>query len=105
MPPRRATSPYPQGSGNRVAVSGDIYDDLYNARNQSLHGNPVTGRNLRYRRTSEHLDLVSPAPLVFNVAVLSYLDGKVGDGPAMPERFRGGLLKYVAGSMRRRSRR
>jgi hypothetical protein len=91
-----------RGQTYRVSLAADIYDDLYAARNSFMHGNPVTTRDLRYRRSGTRLQLAQLAPLVFNVALLSYLEGKVGGGPIVPQAFEADWQEYARERLRRR---
>ena len=67
---------------SRVTLPEKFYDDLYRARNQFLHGNPVTSAVLRYRQSLRYVQLQFIAPVLYNAALLSFLDGKVRGGPS-----------------------
>ena len=67
----------------RVTLPEKFYDDLYRARNQFLHGNPVTPAVLRYKRSLRHVPLQCIAPVLYNAALLSFLGGRVPGGPSV----------------------
>jgi hypothetical protein len=58
-----------KGTPYKVALLGLIYEDLYNARNSFMHGNPVTGQQLLYRQEAKRPHLLRLAPVVFNLAL------------------------------------
>jgi hypothetical protein len=68
-----------------------LYDDLYAARNDFMHGNSVTGRDVRYRRSSRHVPLMTVAPVLYNIALLSFLKGQIPDGPEAADALPGGV--------------
>jgi hypothetical protein len=63
-----------QGSKVRVSLPEALYDDLYWARNQFLHGMPVRPVMLRYRRSKAYVPLARVAPVLFNAALVSHLN-------------------------------
>jgi hypothetical protein len=71
-----------------------LYDDLYWARNQFLHGMPVRPAALHYRRSNKYARLADVAPVLFNSAVVSKLTScGVGGGPMAYDKL---TLKTVA---------
>jgi hypothetical protein len=70
------------GSKFRATLPEALYDDLYWARNQFLHGMPVRGAVLHYRQSSKYSDLIDVAPVLLNAALVSRLDSlRVPGGP------------------------
>jgi hypothetical protein len=65
----------------RATLVERIYDDLYNARNAFLHGNPVSARTLRFDRRGDRPSLVTLAPALYHGALLAFLQNKVPGGP------------------------
>lgn len=63
-----------QGAKVRVTLPEALYDDLYWARNQFLHGMPVRGTMLRYRQSKDYAPLLNIAPALFNAALVAYLN-------------------------------
>jgi hypothetical protein len=59
-----------------------LYDDLYWARNQFLHGMPVRPAMLHYRQSSTYAPLINVAPVLFSAALVSYLNRiRIPGGP------------------------
>lgn len=58
----------------RVTLSEALYDDLYFARNQFLHGMPVRGAMLNYRQSAKYEALQKIAPVLFNAALVAHLN-------------------------------
>jgi hypothetical protein len=63
----------------RVTLPEALYDDLYWARNQFLHGMPVRSGMLHYRQSKAYAPLARIAPVLFNAAWVSYLN-QIGIG-------------------------
>jgi hypothetical protein len=57
----------------RVSLPEAAYDDLYWARNQFLHGMPVSQTTLHYRQSKGRQPLVRIAPVLYNLALLAFL--------------------------------
>lgn len=57
----------------RVTLPEALYDDLYWARNQFLHGMPVRPAMLHYRQSTAYASLANIAHVLFNAALVSYL--------------------------------
>jgi hypothetical protein len=72
-----------RGNRIRVTLPEALYDDLYWARNQFLHGEPVRRQMLHYRNSGAYVSLTDVAPVLFNAALVSDLD-RIGvpGGPA-----------------------
>jgi hypothetical protein len=62
-----------QRSRVRVTLPEALYDDLYWARNQFLHGMPVRRAMLHYRQSDMYAPLINIAAVLFNAALVSYL--------------------------------
>jgi hypothetical protein len=78
---KRHTISY-QGTKVRVTLPEALYDDLYWARNQFLHGMPVRPPMLRYRQSKDYAPLLNIAPALFNAALVAYLNRSgVAGGP------------------------
>jgi hypothetical protein len=58
----------------RATLPEALYDDLYWARNQFLHGMPVRAPMLRYRQSNDYGALTEVAPVLFNAALVSRLN-------------------------------
>jgi hypothetical protein len=59
-----------------------LYDDLYWARNQFLHGNAVNEKVLHYRKSEKFYPLNRIAPVLYSAALVSFLDEvKIPGGP------------------------
>jgi hypothetical protein len=58
----------------RATLPEALYDDLYWARNQFLHGMQVLPAMLRYRQERAYVPLANVAPVLFNAALVSYLN-------------------------------
>jgi hypothetical protein len=58
----------------RVTLPEALYDDVYWARNQFLHGMPVRSATLRYRQSRACVPLANVAPVLFNAALVSHLN-------------------------------
>jgi hypothetical protein len=66
----------------RATLPEALYDDVYWARNQFLHGMPVKGRMLHYRQSTAFAHLTHIAPVLFNVALLTFLQRlRIAGGP------------------------
>jgi hypothetical protein len=71
-----------QGKKIRVTLPEALYDDLYWARNQFLHGMPVRRSMLQYRQSKQYAELTDVAPVLFNAALVSRLNSLgVAGGP------------------------
>jgi len=86
------------GKRFRATLSEALYDDLYWARNQFLHGMPVRPTTLRYKQSSKGVPIANVAPVLFNLALLSYLN-QIGV-PGGPMDFKKLTLKNVGKYMR-----
>ena len=62
------------GNKFRATLPEALYDDLYWARNQFLHGMPVRPDMLRYRQSNKYIGLIDVAPVLFNAALVSRLN-------------------------------
>jgi hypothetical protein len=62
------------GNKFRATLPEALYDDLYWARNQFLHGMPVRPAVLHYRQSNEYIGLIDVAPVLFNAALVSRLN-------------------------------
>jgi len=101
-PPRTFSIPFP----------ALVYDDLYRARNAFMHGNPVTALDLLFRRSGKYPPLIVLAPLLYSVALRTYLRSTltVLDDEWIDERWFGlgkieeALLAVRNGSATRRRR-
>jgi hypothetical protein len=87
-----------QGTKIPATLPEAMYDDLYWARNQFLHGMPVRAAMLRYRQSNAYLPLANIAPVLFNAALVSFLN-RVGI-PGEPMDFGKLTLKNVAKYMK-----
>lgn len=58
---------------NRCSFVAYAYSELYNARNSFMHGNAVSGRDLRFRKHSTSRSLLEIAPVIYNVALRAYM--------------------------------
>jgi hypothetical protein len=65
----------------KVSLVEKIYEELNNARNDFLHGNPVSALTLRFGRRGNRPSLVTLAPALYHGALLAFLHGKVPGGP------------------------
>ncbi len=63
-----------RGQRRRATLPEALYDDLYWARNQFLHGMPVTTGTLHFRQSPSLRMLTQIAPILYNVALVSMLD-------------------------------
>jgi hypothetical protein len=62
------------GNKFRATLPEALYDDLYWARNQFLHGMPVRPAVLHYRQSNDYKGLIDVAPVLFNAALVSRLN-------------------------------
>jgi hypothetical protein len=62
------------GNKFRATLPEALYDDLYWARNQFLHGMPVRPNMLHYRQSDRYTALSDVAPVLFNAALVSRLN-------------------------------
>jgi hypothetical protein len=62
------------GNKFRATLPETLYDDLYWARNQFLHGMPVRPGMLHYRQSKQYPRLTDVAPVLFNAALVSRLN-------------------------------
>jgi hypothetical protein len=94
-----------KGTKVRVNLVQKLYKELYDTRNDFLHGNPVKGNRLFPFKNRKAPPLLALAPLLYKVALLSFLskfrdkppetDGPTRDVKAMiyEGNLRKGLLK------------
>ena len=61
------------GKRRNVNLAQKLYKELYDTRNAFLHGNPVTSNRLRPFRNKKVQHITRFAPLLYKVALLSYL--------------------------------
>jgi hypothetical protein len=61
------------GSQFRVNLVQKLYKELYDTRNAFLHGNPVRPTRLLALKNKHKLSITSFAPLIYKVALLSFL--------------------------------
>lgn len=59
--------------GTSVSFVGKLYEELYHARNDFLHGNPVTAGSIFPIITSRTVGFQSVAPLVYGAALFAFL--------------------------------
>ena len=85
--PRLTEKSFVVSVGKEVQASlvEKIYDDLHDARNAFLHGNPVSEDTLRFDRNPNKVSLVELAPILYHGALLAFLVGKVSGGPEDPQ--------------------
>jgi hypothetical protein len=69
----RLTYTYEYNGSHRTNFAGVIYDEMYRARDDFMHGNPVTQRNLRLRRSRRYAPLWVIAPVEYNIALRAYM--------------------------------
>jgi len=69
------------GKRHQVNYACKLYADLYKARCDFLHGNPVTAGNMFPSRERKGPILLHCAPLVYRVALLEFLGFGTGDRP------------------------
>jgi hypothetical protein len=62
------------GNRFRATLPEALYDDLYWARNQFLHGMPVRPAMLHYRQSNDYARLTDVAPVLFAAALVSRLN-------------------------------
>jgi hypothetical protein len=62
------------GNKFRATLPEALYDDLYWARNQFLHGMPVRRAVLHYRQSNDYRGLIDVPPVLFNAALVSRLN-------------------------------
>ena len=86
-----------QGNRIRATLPEALYDDLYWARNQFLHGMPVRPAMLRYRQSKTYAPLANVAPVLFNAALVSYLNriGIAGEPMAFEKLTVKNMVKYM----------
>jgi len=63
-----------KGKGYRVSLPERLYKELYDTRNEFLHGNPVTPNRLHPFRDKRRPVITRFAPLLYKVALLSFLE-------------------------------
>jgi hypothetical protein len=80
----------------RATLVEALYDDLYAARNFFLHGMPVTGSTLHYRASARYVSLVRVAPVLYALALLTFLEGAQVPGGPMHELPLGNVRDDVA---------
>ena len=82
------------GSGKALAPRINacwLYGELYRARNDFLHGNPVDDSTLRANKTGQRLFLL--APLLYRMALTAFLQMRVPK--ATPENDLAAVRKYT----------
>lgn len=84
----------------RATLPEALYDDLYWARCQFLHGMPVQATTLRYRQSKAYARLTDVAPVLFNAAVVSFLNS--AGIPGAPIDFDKVTTKNIARQMKSR---
>ena len=72
-PLRTAKYMLKKGSTMRVNYIQKLYAELYRARNEFLHGNPVTAGNLFPAKEQSQPLLLHCAPLIYRAAITSFL--------------------------------
>jgi len=86
------------GTKFRATLPEALYDDLYWARNQFLHGMPVRRAMLRYRQSKGYAELTDVAPVLFNAALVSQLNSlRV---PGAPMDFNNVTIRTIAKYMK-----
>jgi hypothetical protein len=60
------------GRATRTILPRAVYAQLYRARNDFLHGEPVSNRSLRLKRTRTHLFEVAPS--LYRLALTAFID-------------------------------
>ena len=63
-----------RGTESRCNLVQRLYKDLYETRNDFLHGNPVRAKRLHPFRNGSLPPITAFAPLIYKVALLSFLD-------------------------------
>jgi hypothetical protein len=63
----------------RTTLARAVYAQLYRARNHFLHGEPVSKRSLRLKRTRAHL--IDLAPSLYRLALTAVLDLRFAETP------------------------
>ncbi len=63
-----------KGKESRVSLIKKLYKELYDVRNDFLHGNKVTMNSLFHSKNSRRPDLLSLAPIIYKVALLHLLE-------------------------------
>ena len=86
-----------QGNKIRATLPEALYDDLYWARNQFLHGMPVHPVTLRYCQSKHYVALANVAPVLFNAALVSHLNriGVAGEPMEFKKLTVKNLAKYM----------
>ena len=84
---------------HQATLAEALYDDLYRARNRFFHGEAVTASDLHYRRSTNYLNLIDIAPVLYNGALLSFLRNRIRGGPETAAAIAAG--KDIAGAMKR----
>lgn len=69
---RRRSYSYNWNGKHRTNFAGMIYDDMYRARNDFMHGNPVRVQDLRLRRARRFPPLLDVAPILYNIGLRAY---------------------------------
>ena len=62
------------GKDHRVNLVQKLYKELYDTRNDFLHGNPVKPKRLYPFRNKNVPHIIRFAPLIYKIALLSFLD-------------------------------
>jgi hypothetical protein len=86
------------GTKFRATLPEALYDDLYWARNQFLHGMPVRRAMLRYRQSKGYAELTDVAPVLFNAALVSQLNSL--HVPGAPMDFNSVTIRTIAKYMK-----
>jgi hypothetical protein len=71
-----------------------VYDEIYAARNDFMHGNPVTNENLKLKCVPDDGLLAAFAPLLFNLALRNFLAQEFPGEPSEDELMRDGLFYF-----------
>lgn len=69
---------------HRVTFITKLYKDLYDARNDFVHGNPVSSRRLFLFKDTKRSALQAAAPFIYKSALMSYLE-KIPTKPSRKE--------------------
>jgi hypothetical protein len=83
-----------QGREIPVTFPEKVYDEIYAARNAFMHGNPVTEADLKLRCVPGGQWLAALAPVLFNVALRSYLANELPEKASEEELIRDGLFYF-----------
>jgi hypothetical protein len=71
-----------------------VYDEIYTARNAFMHGNPVTNESLKLKCVPGGGLLAAYAPVLFNIALRSFLAKDFPHEPSEDEEFADGWLYF-----------